>query len=228
MMAGGFAVRWLVEACGPLVVFITVTWLAWRWGWLVTCLAATVILHVDVHVLWRKPLVATFCRLRRKVKKKILTDSNEFKVICLPTDVNPLTLSMTPDRLLRECSIGHVEFWVENYADDVIRQLHASLTLTECSYFHNAPIKLFDKFRIEAKIFHFDETSLYLEQRVIRYGDEKLCACVLSRHVITGSSTGQLFAHLSQNTRMHLSSKDEHMSLFVRSCSKSIESKKTF
>ncbi|XP_053383528.1 protein THEM6-like isoform X2 [Mercenaria mercenaria] len=136
--------------------------------------------------------------MRRRYKPKKLMDTNIFKVICLPTDVD-IGLQITTGRLLRECGFGQTEFWVENFVHDALATLKGEIKVTAYHMTYEYPIKMFETFKIIAKIVYWDDTSCYMKQTVMRNLDKKECATILSIHRLTGVTTSQVLNVLGKD-----------------------------
>lgn len=161
-------------------------------------LALLLSLSLDVHAIWRSVLVIYFCKIRRRFKPKRLTDSNIFKVLCLPTDVD-LSLQLTHGRLLRECFFGQTEFWVENYVIDALKKVNGTIRINGYHVTYDHPIKVFETFKIVAKILYWDDSTFYLKQTVIRNHDKRECATILSSHKLFGLTSSLLLDVLEKD-----------------------------
>jgi len=125
--------------------------------------------------------------------------------LCWFTDLD-LMFHMNNARYLRECDFARYKFLISNALGPALRKTGYTMVLGASTIRYRRSIGLFDRFSISTRVLAWDEKSLYIEHKFLRFADGFVYAIVMVKQSLVSGTIDQLFkAALSSS-----SSPDDH------------------
>ncbi|XP_030409765.1 protein THEM6 [Gopherus evgoodei] len=138
-----------------------------------------------LHALWLQP------RLRDVLQEQ------SWPGLVLPSDLDWL-LHMNNARYLREADLARSAYLARCGILDALRALGGSVVLAASCARHRRSLRLFERFAVRTRLLGWDGRAFYLEQRFVSPRHGFVCALLLCRLHVVGSSPGRLVQHLYQ------------------------------
>ncbi|XP_065256291.1 protein THEM6-like [Emys orbicularis] len=149
---------------------------------------------LDAWYLLRLPLAVLHARWLQPRQRDVLQEQS-WPGLVLPSDLDWL-LHMNNARYLREADLARCAHLARCGIFDALRALGGSLVLAASCARHRRPLRLFERFAVRTRLLGWDARAFYLEQRFVSPRHGFVCALLLCRLHVVGSSPGRLVQHL--------------------------------
>ncbi|XP_039377273.1 LOW QUALITY PROTEIN: protein THEM6 [Mauremys reevesii] len=149
---------------------------------------------LDAWYLLRLPLAVLHARWLQPRQRDVLQEQS-WPGLVLPSDLDWL-LHMNNARYLREADLARCAHLARCGIFDALRALGGSLVLAASCARHRRPLRLFERFAVRTRLLGWDARAFYLEQRFVSPRQGFVCALLLCRLHVVGSSPGRLVQHL--------------------------------
>ncbi|XP_069076967.1 protein THEM6 isoform X2 [Pleurodeles waltl] len=134
-------------------------------------------------------------RARRQPVVRDLLEEQTVQGLVMPTDLDFL-LHMNNSRYLREADFARFSHFTRCGIFAALRALGAGLVMGSNVARFRRSLRLFEPFEVRTRLLCWDERAFFVEQRFVSPKDGRVCAVVLSRQHILGSSPEKIVQHL--------------------------------
>ncbi|XP_029448000.1 protein THEM6 [Rhinatrema bivittatum] len=163
------------------------------WALLTALSAAAFFALLDGWYFLRASLVLARSRLQPAVRD--LLREHSFSGLVLPHDLD-LLLHMNNARYLREADLARFAHFTRSGLLGALRALGAGIVMGGCAVRYRRSLRLLQRFHIRSRLLCWDERAFYVEQRFVTPADGFVCAVLLNRQHVQGSSPEQVVQFL--------------------------------
>nr|XP_033785496.1 protein THEM6 [Geotrypetes seraphini] len=134
-------------------------------------------------------------RPRLRPAARDLLAEHRFSSLVLPHDLD-LLMHMNNARYSREADLSRFALLKSVGLLGALRALRAGMVMSGCAVRYRRSLRLLQRFHIRSRLLCWDDRAFYLEQRFVTPDDGFVCAVLLSRQHVQGSSPEKIVQFL--------------------------------
>ena len=129
-------------------------------------------------------------RSKRGTPRQALLSPYDVRGIVLPSDIDYMC-HMNNSKYLRVMDYGRIGLGLETGFREALREAGGHMVLAAASIRYRRSLKLFQRFLLRTRVLCWDESALYMEQRVLQ-SDGFVSAIMLAKMAIRGTTVPHL------------------------------------
>ena len=129
-------------------------------------------------------------RSKRGTLRQALLSPYDVRGIVLPSDIDYM-FHMNNSKYLREMDYGRIGLGLESGFREALREAGGRMVLAAASVRYRRSLKLFQRFLLRTRVLCWDESALYMEQRVLQ-SDGFVSAIMIAKMAIRGTTVPHL------------------------------------